>query len=90
MRSTIRPNGNNINYWVEKINDTGWVEFDSVRAVSTAGDIRPPYPYQWIAATKPREGDDEPFEGLGATPLQAVKELYELLSQNDFIEEDEP
>lgn len=53
----------------------GW-NFDSLKAYSTAGDIRPPYPYQWLATTKVKEGDDDAYEGIGATPLKAIRDLY--------------
>jgi len=73
MRGNIK---NKIDLWVEKINDLEWVEFDCIKAWSTAGDITPPYPFQWQALTKLTKGDDEPYEGLGGTPLEAVKNLY--------------
>lgn len=79
MRSTIRSNTNNINYFLELIADLDneyGIEFDHLKPYTTAGDIRPPYPYQWVATTKPRPGDDDPFEGVGGTPLEAVRNLW--------------
>jgi len=75
MRSNIK---NKIDYYLEKISDLGW-EFDCIKPFSTAGDIRPPYPYQWQATTKIREGEDDANEGLGGNPLEAMKELYKSL-----------
>lgn len=83
MRSTIRSNTNNINYFLELIADLDseyGIEFDCLKAYSTAGDIRPPYSYQWVATTKPRLGDDDSFEGDGKTPLEAVRNLWKYIS----------
>jgi hypothetical protein len=51
-------------------------EFAKLEAFCTDGDIRPPYPYQWRATSTLLSGDDDPFEGLGENPLEAVKNLY--------------
>ncbi len=51
-------------------------EFDRLEAHCTDGDIHPPYPYQWQAFSKHVPGDDDVFDGLGATPLEAVRSLY--------------
>ncbi len=68
-----------MDFYLAKIEDLGWVEFDCLTAVSTAGDWRPPYNYQWRAMTKLRPGDDDPFEGVGGTPLEAIRDLYHAL-----------
>ncbi len=81
MRSTTN-NKNDISFYLEKIDELEYsypfqkIEFDCLRAFSTAGDILPPYPFQWVAYTKLREGDDDPFEGIGESPFEAVKNLY--------------
>ncbi len=51
-------------------------EFSKLEAFCTDGDIRPPYPYQWRAVSTLISGDDDPFEGLGETPLKALRNLY--------------
>jgi hypothetical protein len=51
-------------------------EFATFEAQCTDGDIRPPYPYQWIAKSTMIPGDDDPFEGIGATPLEALRDLH--------------
>ena len=63
-------------YYLDKIQDLGG-EFEKLEAYCTDGDIRPPYPYQWIAYMKLREGEDDRYEGIGESPLKAVRELYE-------------
>jgi hypothetical protein len=57
-------------------------EFSKLEAFCTDGDIRPPYPYQWKAISTVLAGDDDPFEGLGESPLEALKNLY--LQMKDF------
>jgi hypothetical protein len=75
----------NIDYYLSKIEEIGFgIEFDCLRAFSTAGDITPPYPYQWMATTKHRPGDDDVFEGVGGTPLEAVRDLYRTLKYWDW------
>lgn len=65
-----------IDWYLSKIEELD-LEFSRLEAFSTAGDIRPPYPYQWRATTKVRAGEDDPFEGIGGTPFEAIKELYQ-------------
>ena len=60
-------------------------EFCKLEAVCTDGGIRPPYPYQWRALSTILVGDDDPFEGLGGTPLEALRNLYKEMIRNDFI-----
>ncbi len=75
MRSTISSKSRNIDFYLEKISDIGF-EVDCLKLFTTAGDIRPPYPYQWQAITKLRFGDDDVLDNVGETPLKAVKNLY--------------
>lgn len=51
-------------------------EFSKLEAVCTDGDLRPPYPYQWRATSTLLAGDDDPFEGIGESPLEALRNLY--------------
>lgn len=53
------------------------------RRYSTAGDILPEGLYQWQAVAKLIKGDDDPYEGLGWTPLEAIKDLYKNLERLD-------
>ena len=51
-------------------------EFSRLEAICTDGEIRPPYPYQWIAKSTMVAGDDDPFEGIGENPLEALHNLW--------------
>lgn len=61
-------------FYLDKIRELGG-EFDKLEAYCTDGDIRPPFPYQWIATTKVIEGDDDACEGIANSPLEAVRRL---------------
>lgn len=66
-----------VTFYLDKIKDLGIDrEFATLEAFCTDGDIRPPYPYQWIAKSTMIPGDDDPWEGIGGTPLEAIKDLY--------------
>lgn len=78
-RSSINPKQRDINFYLEKI---GIERFGKLEVFSTAGDIRPPYPYQW-RATSIVYGDD-PFEGLGGTPFEAIKNLYKDMKESNL------
>ncbi len=69
-RSSINPKARTIDYYLETI---GIERFGKLEVFSTAGGIRPPYPYQW-RATSIVYGDD-PYEGIGRTPFEAIKNL---------------
>ena len=69
------PKARTLDFYLDLIIEKGF-EFDRLEAHSTAGGIRPPYPYQWRALCKVRKGDDDAFEGLGGTPLEALRNLY--------------
>lgn len=82
-RSSIQGRG--CDFYVKKIGEIGYgFEFGKLEAVSTAGDIRPPYAYQWRATNKHRPGDDDDFEGLGGSPVEALRALCKEIQ--DFIE----
>ena len=51
-------------------------EFSRLEAVCTDGDILPKFPYQWRAVSTMIPGDDDPFEGVASSPLDALRILY--------------
>ena len=64
-------------------------EFAKLEAICTDGDIRPPYPYQWRATSTMIPGDDDPFEGLGETPIEAIRNLYNQMREFVYSPTDE-
>lgn len=72
----------NVTFYLDKIKelDIGR-EFDCLKVYCTDGDIRPPYPYQWHAVSTTILGDDEPFEGIGDSPLSALRSLYKAMKE---------
>ena len=67
----------NSTFYLDAIKELGIDrEFAKLEAVCTDGDTKPPYPYQWRATSTLLVGDDDPFEGFGETPLEALKNLY--------------
>ena len=83
FRSSINPRMRDINFYLEKIRLLGWVTFDCIKVYDTEGDITPPFPFQFQALCKPNEGDDDPWEGVGSTPLKAVKDLWQTLKSRE-------
>ena len=76
-------------FYLDRIKELG-CEFDKLEAICTDGDIRPPYPYQWRATTKIIEGDDDACEGLGGTPIDALRELaLDVKNRMEYELEDE-
>ncbi len=73
-----------MDFYLEKI---GIENIKTIEVFSTAGCIRPPYPYQWRIITI-AFGDDG-FEGIGKTPLEAIKNLYKEI-KNLYKEIKEP
>jgi hypothetical protein len=71
-RSCISSKSRGIDYYLDLIGD----DFKSIEVFSTAGDIRPPYPFQWLARSKVMKGSDDGCEGIGNSPLKAVQNLY--------------
>lgn len=51
-------------------------EFSKLEAICTDGSILPSFSYQWRATSTMIPGDDDPFEGLGGTPIEAIRALY--------------
>ena len=78
-RSNINPKQRDINFYLEKI---GIERFNALEVFSTVGDIRPPYPYQWVATSRIIPGDDDKFEGIGSSPLEAIRNLYNNMEVN--------
>lgn len=80
-------------YYLDKIKELGIErEFATLKAFCTDGDIHQPFPYQWVAHSTMVPGDDDPFEGMGDSPLNALKDLYEGMKHakdNPWTEEDE-
>ncbi len=79
-----------LTFYLDRIKEEG-LEFSKLEAFCTDGDIRPPYPYQWVATAKIRAGEDDPIEGVGKSPIEAVRNLYknikELLKECPISEE---
>jgi len=81
-KSERNTKSRNTTFYLDKIKGLNMGrEFDYLKAFCTDGDIRPPYPYQWQAFSTTILGDDEPFEGVGGSPLSAVKRLYEAMKE---------
>ena len=74
-RSSISPKQRDFDWYLDAMEQQG-LPFGYLKAYSTAGDIRPPRPYQWEAVAKSRPGDDDSYSGLGWTPIEAVRKLY--------------
>lgn len=72
-------------FYLDRLQDLG-VEFGKLEAWCTDGDIRPPYPYQWMASTKIRDGEDDPYEAIGGSPLEALRELYKQVKKMESHE----
>ena len=71
------PKARSYTFYLDAIKSLGMGrEFAKFEAFCTDGDIRPPYPYQWIAKSTMVTGDDDPFEGIGGSPLEAIRNLY--------------
>lgn len=69
--------GRSATFYLDAIKELGMErEFAKLEAFCTDGDIRPPFPYQWRATSTTLIGDDDPFEGFGETPLEALRNLY--------------
>jgi len=87
MSRYVNPKNRNADFYLEKISDMGF-EVDCIKIYSTAGDITPHGLYQFQAVTKLIEGDDDVYDGLGWTPLEAVKDLYRLIKKLELLMEE--
>ena len=74
-RSNISVKARNISFYLEKI---GIDRFGKLEVFSTGGD-RVSFPYQWLATSIPY--GDCPFEGIGKTPLEAMRNLYHSMKE---------
>lgn len=75
-------------FYLDAIKELGMErEFSKLETFCTDGDIRPPYPYQCTAYSTMIPGDDDPFEGMGGSPLEALRNLYK--GMKDFTPETE-
>lgn len=83
----------NLTFYLDKIKELEMGrEFTKLEAFCTDGDIKPPYPYWWRATSTMVVGDDDPFEGVGETPLQALRNLYaemKVFKENPITEDEE-
>lgn len=87
-RSIVKRN--TIDWYLEKIEELGWIEFDCIKVFCTFGSPRPPYAHQFIAYCKARSGiDDEPWDGVGGTPFEAVRDLYKSLKEAETETQEE-
>jgi len=60
------------------------VRFDHLEGYSCLGDYRSGadiHPIQYRALTNTRTGDDDPFEGIGWSPNEALRDLYKTLKE---------
>lgn len=67
---------------INSIIDGIW--FDKIEGYSCVGDYRSGaynHPIQYCAKTNSRPGDDDPFEGVGWTPLEAIRNLLKVLKE---------
>lgn len=82
--------GTGFTFYLDKIREMG-LEFNKLEAFCTDGDINPKYPYQWLATTKHRKGEDDCFEGIAWQPLEAIRNLYKAIlkdAETPYEEED--
>ncbi len=85
-RFTRNPKARDFTFYLDKIEEMGR-KFEKLEAISTAGSPMAPYPYQWRATSNRFEGEDDPFEGLGSSPIEAIHALYK--SIKDFVPDEE-
>lgn len=58
------------------------IAFDKIEGYSIVGEVRSgafDHPIQYIAKATIRPGEDDPFEGVGWTPSEAVRNLLNQL-----------
>jgi len=74
-RFTKNPKARDFTFYLDEIDEMGR-KFEKLEAISTEGSPMAPFPYQWRAVSDRLEGEDDPYEGLGKTPIEAVINLY--------------
>jgi len=65
------------------------VRFDHLEGYSCLGDYRSGadiHPIQYRALTNTRPGDDDPFEGIGWSPNEALSNLYKTLKDSNIFQ----
>jgi hypothetical protein len=70
-----------------EINNSDGIMFDKIEGYSCVGDIRSNsqlHPIQYIATSTVRGGDDDPFEGVGWTPTEAVRNLLKNIKKDNL------
>jgi len=73
---------------IEEINNSfDGIWFEKIKGISMVGEIRLPfnsykYPIMYYAMTNCRDGDDNPFQGEGHTPVQAIRNLLKVLKKH--------
>lgn len=70
--TNISPKARTLDYYMYLLEPY----FDRFEIYSSDGELRPAYKYQWHALAKPFEFDDDAYSGIGATPLEAIRNLY--------------
>lgn len=83
-RSTVSRKSRDVNFYLERMRIAG-IELDCVKVYSTAGDIHPPYPFQFQAIAKLRIGDDDPLEGIGGSILEAIRNLCNVIIKEEYL-----
>jgi len=61
------------------------IHFEKIEGVSILGDFRSGaynHPIQYRAYTNTRPGEDEPFEGIGWSPSEAIRNLLKHLKDS--------
>jgi hypothetical protein len=81
-RAITSNKSNNIDGYLEMIGDY----FDGVHPYNTVGYGRRTAPFQWVATSVVFEGYDDAYQGIGWTPLEAVRNLYHAIGA-DYPEE---
>lgn len=58
------------------------IRFGKVEGYSTLGDVGAKGYIQYVATTELRDGEDDPFEGFGWTPKEAIQNLLKILKEH--------
>lgn len=77
QRGMTRDKANTLDGYLEMIGDY----FDRLEVYPTVGYGRRPYPFQWYAYSVVFDGHDDAYEGKGKTPLEAVRNLYHAMGE---------
>lgn len=80
-RAMTKPKANTLDGYLEMLGDY----FDKLEVFPTMSWPRPDFPFQWRATSVHFVGDDDVWEGLGKSPLEAIRNLYN--NMKDFYED---